>query len=201
MEKYPLQWPGGWKRTKSPERSRFGKWNDKPSIAKATNFLLHELNLFGVTNCIISTNLKYKIDNTPYSNQREPDDKGVAIYFKYQGQDMAIACDSFDKVGCNIYAIGKTIEAMRGIERWGCSELLNKAFTGFKALPESASVTKENWWDILCCYQNASEEYIKACYRHLAKKYHPDTGAVKNSDMFIKVNQAYETAMKQFEPA
>src|SRR5262249_289232 len=104
-EQYPLTWPVGWPRTQHPNRSHFGKLNDKPSIAKASNFLLQEVKrLTGSSRVVVSTNLRYKQDGMPYSNQREPDDQGVAAYFIYGGEQMVIACDSYDRIGCNIYA-------------------------------------------------------------------------------------------------
>lgn len=98
-EAYPLQYPNGWKRTKRPERSRFGSWKEKPSIHKATQKIVEEMRLFGGTNLIISTDLKLRLDGLPYSNQKQPDDQGVAVYFTYQKEQKVIACDSFDKMG------------------------------------------------------------------------------------------------------
>jgi hypothetical protein len=198
---YPLTWPSGWKRTMDPSRSRFGSYNKKPSVEKATSEILNELRLLiGINeDIILSTNIKLRNDGLPYSGQSEPKDTGVAVYFKYNNQDTVIACDSFDKVGCNIYAIALTIGAMRGIDRWGCSELMQRAFTGFKALPDSGSLTLNNWWNILGVESGSNIETVKTAYRRLAMKYHPDTGEEKNNDKFIQMKLAYETGMKTFK--
>lgn len=124
MEAYPLQWPVGWSRTLSPKRSRFGSYNKKPTIYQGTEKLLDALRKFIGPNkeVIISTNLRLKNDGLPYSNQKDPSDSGVAVYFKMANDNgdfnipMVIACDSYDKIGCNIYACALTIEALRGIE-------------------------------------------------------------------------------------
>ena len=186
-EAYPLQYPNGWKRTKNPDRSRFGTYNSKPTINESTQKIINEMRLFGGKNLIISTDLKLRKDGLPYSSQRQPEDQGVAVYFTYQKEQKVIACDSFDKIGCNLWAIGKTIEAMRGIDRWGCSEIITKAFTGFTALPEN---TQNNWWDILEVEPTATDKEIKNAYRNLAKKYHPDVA--KDDTHFKKIKQAYE---------
>lgn len=200
-EAYPLHWPLGWQRSKAPKTSRFGEWNQKPSVAKSTHKILHELHLFGGKNIIISSNLKLKQDGLPYSRQKQPDDQGVAVYFNYGGDQKVIACDSFDKIGCNLWAIGKTIEALRGIDRWGCTEIVTKAFTGFKALPPPGSSaiqleesTQENWWDVLGCNQNDIFPVIRRKYHELCKVYHPD----KNGDdtHFKKIQWAYDQAFK-----
>ena len=183
----PLKWPLGWPRTERPYSSRFGKI-DKPSIGKASKEIARELNLFEGTQLIISTNLNYRKDGMPYSNQKEPNDKGVAIYFIYNGQQMVLACDSFNKIGCNLWAIAKTIEAMRGIDRWGCSQILSKAFTGLTALPEN---TQENWWQVLQVDPDASEAIVKESYRSLAKKYHPDLNG-DDDRQFKKIDAAYQ---------
>ena len=186
-EAYPLQYPNGWKRTKRPERSRFGAYNDKPSIHKATQKIIEEMRLFGGTGLIISTDLKLRLDGLPYSSQKQPEDQGVAVYFTYQKEQKVIACDSFDKIGCNLWAIAKTIEAMRGIDRWGCSEIITKAFSGFTALPEN---TQSEWWQVLEVEPTATDAEIKTAYRQLAKKYHPDIAG--NDTHFKKVKSAYE---------
>jgi len=200
-EAYPLSWPIGWPRTSSPERSRFGDWNNKPSIARATHKLLSELRLLNKgqhSEIIISTNLRLKNDGLPYSVQRDPDDRGAAVYFKRNGEDMVIACDSYEKVGCNLWAMAKTVEAMRGIDRWGCSELLNRAFTGFKALPENASLSN-NWWTILEIAEGTvSLEDIKAAYRKKVKEFHPDNLETGDSDKFREVQEAYNKAIHKY---
>ncbi len=82
MEAYPLQWPPSWPRSKRPEHSRFGEL----TLEKGKNEIIRELELMNAKEIIISTNLKLRIDGFPYSNQRQPDDRGVAVYFKLKGK-------------------------------------------------------------------------------------------------------------------
>lgn len=148
---------------------------------------------------IISTNIKLRNDGMPYSSAKAPDDRGVAVYFKKWNEDtrayedMCIACDTFDQVGCNLHAIGLSIEAMRGIDRWGCSELMNRAFAGFKALPEqgSVNVTYASPYEILEVMTGCPREVAYNAYRAAAKKYHPE-GTNPNVDMFHQVTNAWE---------
>lgn len=188
---YPLQWPSSWRRTQNPEPSRFGNWNKKPTISQATQEIQLELGRFGATEIIISTNLKYRQDGMPYANQKQPDDKGAAVYFTKDGQQLVIACDTFDKIGCNLWAVSKSIGAIRAIERWGCSEIVAKAFTGFVELPET---TQKNWWQVLGVTPSASIQEIKQVYRILAKKHHPDISG--DDTHFNKIKFAYEEALK-----
>ncbi len=51
---------------------------------------------------------------------------------------------------------------------------------------------KRDYYEILELNSNASEEDIRAAYRHLAKKYHPDVNNNPDaSDRFKEINEAY----------
>jgi len=186
IEAYPLAWPESYQRTQRPDRSRFNT-----TFNSAVNKILSEINLFGGTNVIISTNKPVRIDGLPYATAREPDDSGVAVYFTFNGQQVVFACDKWDSTKDNLKAIAKTIGSMRGIDRWGVSEMLNRIFTGFKALPSGEN---KKWFDILGVSENASRDEIKKAYFQKAKIYHPDNQETGDNDMFIKVKNAYDNA-------
>ena len=50
-----------------------------------------------------------------------------------QAHDLVIACDKFKEPRWNLNAIKMTIQAIRNIERYGTTSLMERAFTGFKA--------------------------------------------------------------------
>lgn len=51
----------------------------------------------------------------------------------------------------------------------------------------------KDYYQILGLEEGAGLEQIKKAYRHLAKKYHPDSSHSQRSDVrFIEVNEAYE---------
>jgi hypothetical protein len=54
--------------------------------------------------------------------------------------DYVIACDKFRQANWNITAISHTIRSLRQMERDGTSRLLERALTGFAALPEGNHV-------------------------------------------------------------
>lgn len=54
-----------------------------------------------------------------------------------------------------------------------------------------------NYYEILQISQNASDEVIKAAYRSLVKKYHPDAGIEKDSESFKLVEQAFNILSDQ----
>lgn len=166
-EAYPLQWPLGKRRVPYPARSKFGE----RSIDAATRILREELRRLGGSGMVLSTNLRLRNDGLPYSNQAQPRDAGVAVYFSYKKTPMCFACDRWDRIQDNIYAVAMTIEALRGIERWGSGSMVEQAFTGFVALPPP-----EQPHQILGVKPDATGEEIDEAFREKAKAAHPDLG-------------------------
>jgi hypothetical protein len=190
IEAYPLQWPVGYKRTKYRKGSAFKQSPDKVQI-----LLRNELDRLGATNVVVSSNVPVRKDGYLYSDMSmtKIDDPGVAVYFKYKGQQVSMCCDTYERPWENVYALAKGIEAIRGMERWGVSEFIERAFAGFKALPEQSSAS--SWWNILGVSKEASKNDIVKAYRNLAKAHHPDNGGDKN--MFASVNEAYQKGIKE----
>lgn len=182
LEGYPLQWPLGWKRSEYPQRSAFRR-----TFAKARDELLHEIRLLGGSNVVISSNLKLKRDGFPYANQREPVDSGIAVYFTLFSKQQCIPCDKWKTTTENLVAVGKTINALRGLERWGAKEMVEAAFTGFQALPyDGDSSTQFVDWFANC----STEQELTARYRDLVKSLHPDMGG--DPAKFSQMKQQYD---------
>lgn len=188
---YPLYWPEGWPRAGSHQvkRARFGDH----SVAEGRRVVADQVRLFGGKDLIVSSNLELRLDGNPRSNQRQPADRGVAIFFKRNKQDMALACDIYTTVEDNLWALCRTLDALRQIERDGSPSLINRAFKGFAQLPDPGA---RQWWDVLGVDMRASTEEIKKAYFDLARRYHPDNKATGNPELFRQVRQAYELAMK-----
>lgn len=188
-ESYPLYWPEGWKRTTYREKSRF-----QTGFGAARKLLFDELGRMGASKVILSTSIPLRNDGLPRANVR-PDrgDTGVAVYFQRKGKPMVFACDKYTDTCDNIYAIAKTIDAMRGIERWGASDMMERAFRGFSALPEKASSA---WRDIIPVKSEVTMADVDSAFRELAKAHHPDAGG--NDERFRQIIQAREDARKEF---
>ena len=186
---YPLYWPEGWPRAQGNQikRARFGDH----SVAEGRRILSDQVRLFGGMDLIISSNLELRLDGNPRSNQKQPADRGVAIFFKRQGQNMALACDIYTTVEDNLWALCRTLDALRQIERDGSPSLINRAFKGFAQLPDPDA---RNWWEVLGVDMRATNEEIRKAYSDLARRYHPDNKVTGNADLFRQVQQAYELA-------
>lgn len=192
IEAFPLSWPHGWPRTKMPSRSRF----DVP-FTSARDGLMEQIRLLGGRLPVLSSDLELRRDGLPYANQREPADKGVAVYFEWKGQQRVFACDRWDRIKDNIRALEKTIEAIRGIERWGASDMLERAFTGFTALP--APGAKKTWREVFGYHdaQMPTAAQLNQTWRDLAGKRHPDAGG--SHDAMAELNAARAEALKEIK--
>lgn len=189
-EAFPLQWPVSWPRAKHPQNAQF-----KVTMAEAVSHLYDELDRLGAKNVVVSSNMQVRLDGRPYATQKRMDDEGVAVYFTLNNEQQCIPCDKWTTVKDNVRAIGLTVQALRGLDRWGAKEMVNAAFRGFKALPESAIVTpyqSRAWYEVLEVSQTASVETIKAAYRSMLLKYHPDHGGDVNK--FHELQKAYKEA-------
>ena len=203
VTRYPLAWPAGWRRT-VPHRKRpapFGKTvangtyrgRADLTIADGIGRLLEELRRLGAVpgSVVISTNVPTRNDGLPYSNSREPDDTGVAVYFQLKGSDRVLACDAFTKVAGNLAAVAAHVEAIRAVERYGVGSL-EQAFAGYTALPPEPSV---DWWAVLSLPRDASLEAIEAAWRRLALAAHPDRPGGSH-DAMARINAARDAAIK-----
>jgi hypothetical protein len=190
VDAFPLAWPQGWPRTRTPQRSRFVV----PSLAVARTELFAEIKLLGGTLAILSTNIPVRRDGLPYSGYRQPEDPGVAVYFLRKGRAQVFACDRWNRVEDNIRAVARTIEALRGVERWGASEMMERAFTAFEALP--APEQRRAWWDILGLPEKPKPTAgaIRAAYIRKAQESHPDRGGT--TEAMQELNRALDEARK-----
>jgi hypothetical protein len=207
----PLCWPPGKPRTNESKRKhgRFCQRNERGygtkgiSLAQARIRVTAEIekfkkigNDFRIHDLIISTNLQLRNDGFPRSGQKQPDDKGVAVYFELDGKPRCIPCDHYLRIEDNLAAIAATLEALRTIERHG-SEMFEAAFTGFTALPDPDSSIKANWRFILDNYLGNDLQEAKQLWKKLRSKQHPDRGGDK--DLFHAINKAWEQAQQELD--
>lgn len=186
-EAFPLYWPEDRPRTPTWKRQR-SRFNT--GFGAAVNLAVGELRRLGAMHSVVSTNVALRRDGLPLASAKRVDDTGAAVYFMYKGKQVCFACDRWDKVEDNIYAIAKTIDAMRGIARWGTGDMLDAAFTGFASLP-----APNNWRDVLGKPLNLADAENK--YRFLARHNHPDTGGTQ--EKMSELNTAIATARKELQ--
>lgn len=178
---FPLAWPAGWKRKHSGAR-RIGPY--RVTAEQARRDMLDGLRLLGAKepSIVISTNL------TAFSG-KQPEDPGVAVYWiGDDGREQVIACDKWTTVAANLRSIGLAVEALRALKRCGASEIMERAFRGFLALPPASSgrlpeAKPARPWREVFGFPPATvptpwltAAVMEARYRDLLKSTHPDQG-------------------------
>lgn len=177
---YPLRWPEGRPRTFVHLRKPALWKHEGRSLTLTTGFnrLWSQLNSitpagksWRTDGHVLSSNIRYTRTGARDQNfRRDPEDPGVALYFRLDKQPLVLACDRWTTVQDNLAAIAAHIEALRGQERWGVADLA-QAFAGHVALP-----APETWWQILGVTSSATPADIDAAWRTLIRAAHPDHG-------------------------
>jgi hypothetical protein len=203
---YPLSWPDGWPRTPSHRRDTGWKFK-KTTFSSAREDLFHELRLLGASSLVISCNLKLRLDGYHYADQAEMKipDPGVAIYFTLRERPMTMARDYYDNVRANLRSLGLAVEHLRGLERHGGAQMMERAFAGFSALPPPAgnsSTPTINWREELGPLPDLDKADLlvicEARYRSKAKQSHSDAGG--SDEAMIRLNLAIKLAREELKP-
>lgn len=188
-EAFPLSWPQGYERTRYRKRAAF-----KTGFASARDGLISELRLMRVSYVVISTNIPLRRDGLPYSGQAQPSDPGVAVYFLWKEKQRVLACDRWDRVEDNLHAVELAVQAMRGLERWGVSQILDRAFEGFTALPPPSQTGSQPWHEVLGVDPRDTLDVIETMFKAKIRKAHPDLGG--STEEAQRINAAMAAARK-----
>jgi len=188
---YPLQWPEGWPRTRQPKDSRYAK-NGKLTEAKIRTELLNAIRLLGGSLPIISSNVALRLDGLPYTNQRYPEDGGIAVYWVRDGKQEVMACDRWKRPWENMRAVYHAIEGLRAMERAGATQILERAFQAFR-LPEGGP-SGRSWRDVLG-HDLTDAHSASVRFRKKAVKLHPDVGG--DVEDFQELERAYREALDE----
>lgn len=209
---YPLQWPSRLARTIPTERkwSQFGG-RDRGSLSPyATGQeVIDELARLGATAMMITSHLpSNSVHGVPMAEAQRVADPGIAVWFEYRRLERVLACDRWLKPAENLRAIAKSIEAMRGLDRWGVADVLENVFTGFAAaLPPGAPV-KRDWREVLGVAglveqleQMETDDLVavvKARHRKAIAEAHPDAGG--STERAAELNAALDEAIAELSP-
>jgi hypothetical protein len=211
---YPLVWPAGKAITREPQRSKFGRFGKgNLSVYEEASGVLHNLKLMGAQHSVVSSNLPTRsIDGMPRSDVAVAKNrsKGVAVYWLLDDTPHVMACDTFDRVEDNLHAIALTLEAMRGIERWGAVQAA-QMFQGFQALPPGTGEVdsaQRPWREVFAADGGPiptdlpPEDQLaiaKGRYRRAIAKAHPDAGG--DMAAAAELNQAMADAEAELTAA
>jgi len=176
-----LDWPRHKPRTADEDRkaSQFhqqsGSYNSAVSMDTALKRLDYQISALDKKYMVpyILTTGGLGRNNRPLVRVKDP---GAAVYFKMFGSEVVLACDIWDRAPCNIVALAKHIESLRGQERWGVATT-KEAFAGHMALP-APMTGSEPWYSVLNIVdiEIVSKEDIKIRFKAMAKQHHSDKG-------------------------
>ena len=187
-EAYPLYWPDGWPRTPWDKRRHLQSAHNRPGWDRSVRRIFEEIRRMGVTHPVLSTNQPLRRDGLPYATPRRIDDPGAALYFTRDDRQLVMAQDRFVHIDDNIRSLALAIEGMRQMERHGGATMMDKAFSGFAALPPPS----RPWFQVLEISPVSSLPVAEAAYRALAKSRHPDAGGT--AEAMAELNEAWENA-------
>lgn len=209
---YPLQWPSRLPRTKPTDRQRsaFGgrdRANLSPHLTGQE--VIIELERLGATDYVITSCLPSRGPaGLPYADTARIDDPGIAVWFQYRRVERVLACDRWQRPAENLRAIAKSIEAMRGLDRWGVADVLESVFTGFAAALPAGPQPERGWREVFgveglvdTLMASSTDDLIavvKARHRKLIAEAHPDTGG--ETERAAQLNAALDAAIKELTP-
>jgi hypothetical protein len=192
IDAFPIHWPAGWARhpaTGSRKNSRY-----EVSFGTARNDVLKSLRLLGSSEVVVSSNVPVRHDGLPYATYTEPTDPGCCVYWVRKGKPQVMACDQWRTVRENLRAIGLALEGLRALERSGASQIFERAFTGFAALPAS---TKRSWRVVLEINgAPVTKTVVDVSFRALTMIRHPDVAGGSHEAM-AELNAAKTEAYKE----
>ncbi len=196
---FPLQWPDSWPRTEPWKRRRSAF---APRFVEDRDDVISWLRKRG-SNVVITSELPQRNDGLPY--YASVGDPGIAVWWVEKGAERVIACDRWVRADENMRAIAKTLEALRGLDRWGANEVVERAFGGFAALPAGDGrgfvPRKRTWREVLGGVWPAElgqPELLviaRARHRELIKVHHPDRGG--DPRLAAEINAALAEAEKE----
>jgi hypothetical protein len=180
---FPLCWPPNFPRCKTREQGRF-----KTTLSAALYNVETSLRRFGadsgksISSIVLSSNCSLGL--------ARPTDPGIAVWFVWDGLQVAIPIDRYSTPEANLQAIHHVIEARRVELRHGTLALVRATMTGFVALPAPKS-----WRAVLGVPENADREKIIDAYKKLAAQRHPDRGGTHAA--MAELNAARDAAMEE----
>jgi hypothetical protein len=184
---YPLHWPETFPKNTRPSSSRFDT-----SLFQALENVKTELQL-------LAKDSGKKLDGITISSnysltETKPKDPGVAVWFHWDGEQVCIPVDRYDKVECNLQAIYHCIKADRTKLRHGGYNLVKAAYRGYAALPHTP---KDSWQAALGLTKGATLAQAEQAYKRLRKTCHPDHGG--NPDEFQRIQDAWMQAQQELQ--
>lgn len=187
-----LDWPAEYERTPEHERQPYPH-GFEVTRTQAFESILDELSkMDGVTDVQLSFGAEQTIrdPNRPYADATF-DDPGVVVRFEREGEQYAMPCDRWDNPRDNARAIALTIKAKRALTRYGV-ETIESEFQRLRLPSGTGDYTHVPDHEVLGVDRNADVDEVKAAFRAIAQKHHPDAGDDPDPDKLNAARKAKE---------
>jgi hypothetical protein len=199
----PHVWPGrqrppGWKGVKGP--FKITTW------APVERFLMSELEKLGARDVTIAIDVPnpshWRMDGGLRSDARAMTPRVIVAFTRRDGVRLTFPCDSYNDWQTNVYAIAKSLEMLRAIDRYGVTQG-DQQYVGFRALPPgaAATLTPEAAAEIIAKHSSIPAQAIleypvvgAVAIRTAQSKTHPDRGG--SSSDFTEVQKAADVIAK-----
>lgn len=178
-----------WPVNKPRAARRIGSPFKAPEVTREEGRIRDELHRWRIARWMISRN-----HQRPFAG-----DPGVAVWWE-DPKDRTLrvlACDRYDRIGCNAHAIYLTLYAMRALERWGAYTAEQAAEGARLMLPPPVN-DGPPWWKVLNVERSWPLAAIEAVWKTKAEKAHPDRGG--SIDEMARLNAAMDEARKERSP-
>lgn len=190
---FPLEWPDGWPVTAPRDRLWSLPGGSAQGWDRVCERLFSEMERLGASGVVLSTDQPLRQDGKPYAARRIIEEPGAAMYFTLHGRQMVMAQDRYERLVDNIRSLALAIEGMRQMQRHGGDHMMERAFSGFEALPPPGAGNAPHWSTLLGCDRKASLQDIESAFREKAKLFHPDRPGGSTVKM-AELNAAYSQA-------
>lgn len=194
---HPLKLPNGWVTTPPSARIFNTAFPRTLTLAEALRLLEEEIKCFPFVGASIYTNFQH-VTSDRLRKKVGNDIAGICVSLKVYNREHMIACDHWQVLEQNAYAISLTLRTLRNLEDWGVAarsyalslfagsishkETAHEAFEDVSGLPE--------WLLALGLGPTATLEDANAVYRRRAKE------LGQNEEALLKLNQAIEEARR-----
>jgi len=187
-----VDWPPQFERT--PAEDREPNRSFRVSLSDAFDHLEAELRRQHVDEYRYSFDAQQrKTDQRPYS-RANPDDPSFVLRWRKDGDQFAIACDSYSRLRDNVHEVGKYINEKGRMSRrpvtTGKSEFANARLPSGE---EDAIVAERPAHAVLGVDRDASESEIIDAFRAAVQDAHPDKGG--SEEELKEVKQAREVLL------
>lgn len=176
-----------WPPHKPRASQRIGSPFKQPHIDREELRIRDELKRWRITKWMLSRNHQRLFAGDPAVAVwwEDPEDKSL----------RCIACDCYRDMASNAHAIYLTLDALRGVERWGAYTTEEATEGARLALPPPADAAGPPWWEVLGVERDWPLAAIEAVYRTKVEKAHPDRGG--SHAEIAALNAARDEARKE----